>query len=41
MPLCSDWRWETRFAWHALNAVTLGFTSWAVVQLHLAERTAD
>ena len=41
MPLCSDWRWGTHFAWHALNAVTLGFTSWAVVQLHLAERTAD
>ncbi len=27
MPLCSDWRWGTRFAWHALNAVTLGFTA--------------
>jgi hypothetical protein len=41
MPLCSDWRWGTHFAWHLLNAVTLGFTSWAVVKLHLARRAAD
>lgn len=34
MPLCSDWRWGTHFAWHLLNAVTLGLTTWAMVQLH-------
>jgi hypothetical protein len=33
MPLCSDWRWGTHFAWHLLNAVTLGLTTWAAVQL--------
>jgi hypothetical protein len=31
MPLCSDWRWGTHFAWHLLNATTLGLTSWAMV----------
>jgi hypothetical protein len=30
-PLCSDWRWGTHFAWHLLNALTLGLTSWAMV----------
>jgi hypothetical protein len=36
MPLCSDWRWGTHFAWHVLNAVTLGLTTWAMVRLDLA-----
>lgn len=31
LPLCSDWRWGTHFAWHLLNATTLGLTSWAMV----------
>jgi hypothetical protein len=31
LPLCSDWRWGTHFAWHLLNALTLGLTSWAMV----------
>jgi hypothetical protein len=31
LPLCSDWRWGTHFAWHLLNALTLGLTTWAVV----------
>ncbi len=31
-PLCSDWRWGTHFAWHLLNATTLGLTSWAMVR---------
>ena len=35
MPLCSDWHWGTHFAWHLLNALTLGLTTWAVVKLHL------
>ena len=35
MPLCSDWRWGTHFAWHLLNAATLGLTTWAMVSLHL------
>ena len=35
MPLCSDWRWGTHFAWHLLNALTLGLTTWALVKLHL------
>lgn len=33
LPLCSDWRWGTHFVWHLLNAITLGLTTWAVVQL--------
>ena len=36
MPLCSDWRWGTHFAWHLLNATTLGLTTWAMVRLQLA-----
>ena len=32
MPLCSDWRWGTHFAWHLLNAATLGLTTWAMVR---------
>ena len=41
MPLCSDWRWGTHFAWHLLNAATLGLTTWAMVRLHMRsyERT--
>lgn len=35
MPLCSDWRWGTHFAWHLLNATTLGLTTWAMVKLDL------
>jgi hypothetical protein len=31
LPLCSDWRWGTHFAWHLLNATTLGLISWAMV----------
>jgi hypothetical protein len=31
LPLCSDWRWGTHFAWHLLNALTLGLTSWAML----------
>ncbi len=41
VPLCSDWRWGSHFAWHVLNAVTLGLTSWAMVRLHLAKRISD
>ena len=32
MPLCRDWRWGTHFAWHGVNAATLGLTTWARVQ---------
>ncbi len=31
LPLCSDWRWGTHFAWHLLNALTLGLTTYAMV----------
>jgi hypothetical protein len=31
IPLCSDWRWGTHFAWHLLNALTLGLTAYAMV----------
>ncbi|MFM9880817.1 MAG: hypothetical protein ACKVOO_10455 [Burkholderiaceae bacterium] len=32
LPLCSQWRWGTHFAWHVLNAVTLGLTAYALLQ---------
>lgn len=41
LPLRSDRRWGTHFAWHVLNAVTLGWTSWATEQLELAKRAHD
>lgn len=33
LPLCESWRWGTHFGWHLLNAVTLGWTSWAMLRL--------
>ncbi len=30
LPLCGAWPWGTHFAWHLLNATTLGLTSWAL-----------
>ena len=41
LPLCNARRWDTHFAWHVLNAVTLGWTSWATEQLELAKRAHD
>ncbi|MGY8904012.1 MAG: hypothetical protein ACKVIH_05630 [Burkholderiales bacterium] len=32
LPLCSQWRWGTHFAWHLLNALTLGLTAYALLQ---------
>lgn len=32
LPLCSQWRWGTHFAWHLLNGLTLGLTAYAVLQ---------
>jgi hypothetical protein len=40
LPLCSQWPWGTHFAWHLLNAATLGLTSWAVLRLN-AGASAD
>lgn len=31
LPLCVQWRWGTHWAWHLLNATTLGLTLWALV----------
>lgn len=33
MPLCHAWPWGTHFAWHLLNATTLGLTSRAMVRM--------
>ncbi len=41
MPLCSEWRWGTHFAWHLLNAATLGLTSWAALRLAAVQVSAD
>lgn len=30
LPLCGDWPAGTHFAWHLLNACTLGLTTWAL-----------
>lgn len=31
MPLCARWPWGTHFAWHVLNALTLGLTTQSLV----------
>jgi hypothetical protein len=36
LPLCSQFPWGTHFAWHLLNAVTLGLTAWAMVRRVIA-----
>jgi hypothetical protein len=32
LPLCNQWQWGTHFAWHLLNAVTLGLTAEAMAR---------
>ncbi len=39
MPLCHAWPWGTHFAWHLLNATTLGLTSQAMVRM--SEKTGQ
>jgi hypothetical protein len=36
---CAQWPWGTHFAWHLLNAVTLGLITWAVAVAPTALRT--
>lgn len=31
LPLCTQWRYGTHFAWHLLNALTLGLTAYALL----------